>query len=101
MKLHTHTYNTHLIPPPHPHTDTLNTELKEKVKRMLCEYDTMLKSQSSRLTQLDGEREELHSHNTELQARNRELELKLERATSARDGLKGRMEELSAALEGV
>ena len=92
---HTHAH-THT----HTHTDTLNNELKEKVKRMLRDYETMLKNQSSRLSELDAEREELHIHNTELEARIRDLEMKLGKVTSARDRLDERVEELTATLQG-
>ena len=82
------------------HTDTLNNELKEKVERMLRDYETMLKNQSARLSELDAEREELHVHNTELEARVRDLEMRLGKVTSARDRLNERVEELTATLQG-
>ena len=96
------TQQIHMVSPSHTHThtDTLNNELKEKVKRMLRDYETMLKNQSSRLSELDAEREELHIHNTELEARIRDLEMKLGKVTSARDRLDERVEELTATLQG-
>ena len=67
---------------------------------MLRDYETMLKNQSSRLSELDTEREELHVHNTELEARVRDLEMRLGKVTSARDRLNERVEELTATLQG-
>ena len=77
--------------PPLPHRS------KESV---CCDYETMLKNQSSRLSELDAEREELHAHNTELEARVRDLEMRLGKVTSARDRLNERVEELTATLQG-
>ena len=67
---------------------------------MLRDYETMLKNQSSHLSELDAEREELHVHNTELESRIRNLDMNLGKVTSARDRLDERVEELTAKLQG-
>ena len=49
---------------------------------------------------MEEEKESLHSHNDELELKVTEMERQLAKASSSRDGLTTRIQELNQALEG-
>lgn len=81
-------------------SDALHQEMKATVTNALLEYKTTLKHQRERISELEGELEELQMLNQTLEERAAELELKFTRATSSKENLSSKVVELSDQLEG-
>lgn len=78
----------------------LRVELKEAVTSALIEYKTTLKQQRERISELEGECQELHELNQGLEEKTGELELKLRRLMMTKENLDLRVVQLSDQLEG-
>ena len=78
----------------------LKLALYETFRKTLKEYETTLEKQSSYIREVEEEKESLHSHNDELELKVTEMERQLAKASSSRDGLTTRIQELNQALEG-
>lgn len=80
--------------------DALDHEMKESITSALQEYKATLRSQRERISELEGDWQMLQDLNMALEEKVEELELKLRKATSARDILELKSTQLSEQLEG-
>ena len=69
--------------------------------KTLKEYETTLEKQSTYIREIEEEKEGLHTQNEELLQKVTEMEHQLAKATTARDSLTTKIEELKKALEGM
>ena len=74
--------------------------MRESVTSALLEYRTTLKQQRERISELEGECQQLQEQNQSLEERVGELELKLRRVISAKENLNLKVVQLSEQLEG-
>lgn len=79
---------------------TVYLALYETFRKTLKEYETTLEKQSSYIHEVEEDKESLHSQNYELDLKVTEMERQLAKASSSRDGLTTRIQELTQALEG-
>ena len=69
--------------------------------KTLKEYETTLEKQATCIRELEKEKEGLHTQNEELCQTVTEMENQLAKATTARDSLTAKIEELKNAVEGM
>ena len=82
------------------HTDALQHQLKVSIPQTLKELQSTMKAQNQHISELEEEREVLHSHNQDLEEKAAESEVKLRKLTSAKDTLQLKGTQLSEQLEG-
>ena len=82
------------------HTHIICLALYETFRKTLKEYETTLEKQSLYIHKVEEEKESLHSHSDELELKVTEMERQLAKASSSRDGLTTRIQELTQTLEG-
>lgn len=82
------------------HTDNLQCELEKSVQQLL-DYQITLKGQDKRIKELEAEGEMLHDHNQSLEEKVGALDVKLRRASTAKEGLELKVTQLSEQLEGT
>ena len=82
------------------HTDNLQHELEKSVQQLL-DYQITLKGQSKRIKELEGEEQMLHDHNQSLEEKVEALDVKLRRASTAKESLELKVTQLSEQLDGM
>ena len=79
--------------------DALDHEIKS-IASTLQEYQATLRSQRERISELEGDWQMLQDLNMALEEKVEELDLKLRKATSAKESLELKSTQLSEQLEG-